>query len=84
MKNATKAVIERDLSPFIRTCGSERYILEKDIDVITYQILHDYPNVYCHSEINKFDRKVYSINSARTHKKFIEVYVRDTIPSELP
>ena len=84
MKNATKAMLERDLSPFIRTCGSERYILEKDIAVITYQILHAYQNVYCHSEINKFGRKVYSVNSARARKKFVEVYVRDTILSELP
>lgn len=77
MKNATKAIIERDLTPFIRTLEDERYILENDVTVITYQILRAYSNVYCHSEINKFGRKVYSINSARTHKPFLEVYVRD-------
>lgn len=84
VKKATTASLERDLSQFFRTSGSERYILEKDIDVITYQTLHTYQNVYCHSEINAFGRKVYSINSARAHKKLIEVYVRDTIPTELP
>ena len=84
MRRTTTASLERDLNQFIRIFGNESYILEKDIDVITYHILHDYPNVYCHSEINKFGRRVYSINSARTHKKFIELYVRDTAPSELP
>ena len=84
MKRVTVAALERDLSQFIRTFGSERYILEKDVAFITCQTLHTYQNVYCHSEINKFGRKVYSINSARAHKKFVEVYVRNTIPSELP
>ena len=78
MKNATKAIIERDLTSFIRTLENERYILEDDVTVITYQILRNYSNVYCHSETNKLGRKVYSINSARTHKPFIEVYVRET------
>ena len=79
MKHATIAMLKRDLAPFIRTCGNEHYILEKDIAVITYQVLHAYPNVYCHTEVNKVGQKVYSINSARAHKKFIEVYVRDII-----
>ena len=73
MKRATSASVKRDLKPFIRTCGSERYILEDDARTITEQTLRTYSNVYCHS-----------INSARAHKKFVEVYVRDTIPSELP
>ena len=82
MKRATAASIEHDLVLFIRTYGSERYILAEDEKAITEHTLRTYSNVYCHSAINKFGRTVYSINSARAHRKFIEVYVRDTIPSE--
>lgn len=82
MKIATKAMLERDLERFTRTYGSERYILEDDAKTITEQTLRTYSNVYCYSDINKFGRKVYSINSVRAHKKFIEVYVRNDIPSE--
>ena len=83
MKRATKVSIEQDLRCYIRTFGNEQYILEEDEKIITRQILQNYSTVYCYSNINKFGRKVYSVNSARTHKQFAEVYVRSATPAQI-
>ena len=76
MKTATKAMIQRELEPYIRNDGSTPYLNSKVVQEITVKVLANYTNVYCSSTVDKNGNQVFTVNSASSHRKFIEIIIK--------
>lgn len=71
---ATKAIIEKALSPYLYMVGDERYILKKDIKQITFTLLESYSNGYCSKRQKADGRILFSVNSASTQKIYCSIW----------
>lgn len=76
MKTATKAMIQRELDPYIQNAGSTPYLNSEVVQEITAKVLANYTNVYCGSTIDENGNQVFTVNSTSSHKKFIEIIIK--------
>ncbi len=76
MKTATKAMIQRELEPYIQNDGSTPYLNREVVQEITVKVLANYTNVYCSSTLDKNGNQVFTVNSTSSHKKFIEIIIK--------
>ena len=76
MKTATKAMIQRELEPYIQNDGSTPYLNSNVVQEITVKVLANYTNVYCGSTVDKNGNQVFTVNSASSHRKFIEIIIK--------
>ena len=76
MKTATKAMILRELKPYIQNDGSTQYLNSGVVQEITVKVLANYTNVYCGSTLDKNGNQVFTVNSTSSHKKFIEIIIK--------
>ena len=76
MKTATKAMIQRELEPYIKNDGSTPFLNSEVIQEITVKVLGNYTNVYCSSTHDENGNQVFTVNSTSSHKKFIEIIIK--------
>ena len=76
MKTATKAMIQRELEPYIKNDGSTPFLNSEVIQEITVKVLGNYTNVYCSSSVDENGNQVFTVNSTSSHKKFIEIIIK--------
>ena len=76
MKTATKAMIQRELEPYIQNDGSTPYLNSEVVQEITMKVLGNYTNVYCSSTLDENRNQVFTVNSTSSHKKFIEIIIK--------
>ena len=76
MKTATKAMIQRELEPYIQNDGSTPYLNSEVVQEITVKVLANYTNVYCGNTLDKNGNQVFTVNSTSSHKKFIEIIIK--------
>ena len=76
MKTATKAMIQRELEPYIKNDGSTPVLNSEVIQEITVKVLGNYTNVYCSSSVDENGNQVFTVNSTSSHKKFIEIIIK--------
>lgn len=76
MKTATKAMIQRELEPYIKNDGSTPFLNSEVIQEITVKVLGNYTNVYCSSSVGENGNQVFTVNSTSSHKKFIEIIIK--------
>lgn len=76
MKTATKAMIQRELEPYIQNDGLIPFLNSEVVQEITVKVLSNYTNVYCGSTIDENGNQVFTVNSTSSHKKFIEIIIK--------
>lgn len=76
MKTATKAMIQRELEPYIQNNGPTSFLNSEIVQEITVKVLVNYNNVYCGSTIDENGNQFFTVNSTSSHKKFIEIIIK--------
>ena len=75
-KNATKAMVQKTIAPYVQRDGLTVYLNSRDIQDITSELLSRYSNIYCSSSTDSNGGQTFYVNSKGRHVKFVEILVR--------